>query len=371
MDTNFSFEYIKSTATAGKIKSSLKECIASRTKNILSDIAKEYGICNISKLKKAELCEKVEQVITSEKENTFAQISSEDKKCFKALCENGVMDLSDLKCDLSSLVKKGFVFVFSSKEDYKVVVPEEFKALEETVFEENPYFDKFIKAGLSLYGYIEVMFLAKLVSGLSDRKELEEEFKAYVNSLAAVSNDFALLNGNMVEKSLVDSTKLNKLKGIISGEPLYKPTMEQIEIYAVEGNYEETPQTKKLCDYVTTYVTGNKAETQKIVAEIISKHRTSTSYSVEKYTARFVAHGYRFQNIQVEAKVVSLIVEAIAHVRLWAYRGYTVEEKKELLRSAKLKAAKRPVAPIVSPKIRRNDPCPCGSGKKYKKCCGK
>ena len=23
------------------------------------------------------------------------------------------------------------------------------------------------------------------------------------------------------------------------------------------------------------------------------------------------------------------------------------------------------------PKIRRNDPCPCGSGKKYKQCCGR
>jgi preprotein translocase subunit SecA len=26
---------------------------------------------------------------------------------------------------------------------------------------------------------------------------------------------------------------------------------------------------------------------------------------------------------------------------------------------------------VVSEKIGRNDPCPCGSGKKYKKCCGK
>jgi SEC-C motif-containing protein len=25
----------------------------------------------------------------------------------------------------------------------------------------------------------------------------------------------------------------------------------------------------------------------------------------------------------------------------------------------------------VGDKIGRNDPCPCGSGKKYKKCCGK
>ncbi|MBR6467995.1 MAG: SEC-C domain-containing protein, partial [Desulfovibrio sp.] len=24
-----------------------------------------------------------------------------------------------------------------------------------------------------------------------------------------------------------------------------------------------------------------------------------------------------------------------------------------------------------APRVGRNDPCPCGSGKKYKKCCGK
>jgi SWIM/SEC-C metal-binding protein len=29
-----------------------------------------------------------------------------------------------------------------------------------------------------------------------------------------------------------------------------------------------------------------------------------------------------------------------------------------------------PSQPVKSDKIGRNDPCPCGSGKKYKKCCG-
>ncbi len=31
----------------------------------------------------------------------------------------------------------------------------------------------------------------------------------------------------------------------------------------------------------------------------------------------------------------------------------------------------RHIAPFVrsGPKVGRNDPCPCGSGKKYKKCC--
>lgn len=30
-----------------------------------------------------------------------------------------------------------------------------------------------------------------------------------------------------------------------------------------------------------------------------------------------------------------------------------------------------PPTPLASPRVGRNDPCPCGSGKKYKKCCGK
>ncbi|HIT90080.1 MAG TPA: SEC-C domain-containing protein [Candidatus Merdenecus merdavium] len=42
------------------------------------------------------------------------------------------------------------------------------------------------------------------------------------------------------------------------------------------------------------------------------------------------------------------------------------ERKKELFREGK-KAG----TIVKGPKIGRNDPCPCGSGKKYKKCCGK
>ncbi|MBR5188189.1 MAG: SEC-C domain-containing protein [Clostridia bacterium] len=33
--------------------------------------------------------------------------------------------------------------------------------------------------------------------------------------------------------------------------------------------------------------------------------------------------------------------------------------------------AKKPVVRRASERVGRNDPCPCGSGKKYKQCCGK
>ena len=45
---------------------------------------------------------------------------------------------------------------------------------------------------------------------------------------------------------------------------------------------------------------------------------------------------------------------------------FTKEKQKELYREQKASGTIR-----REKKIRRNDPCPCGSGKKYKKCCGK
>ena len=36
---------------------------------------------------------------------------------------------------------------------------------------------------------------------------------------------------------------------------------------------------------------------------------------------------------------------------------------------AEAQAKAKPVR--TGPKVGRNDPCPCGSGKKYKKCCGR
>ena len=47
------------------------------------------------------------------------------------------------------------------------------------------------------------------------------------------------------------------------------------------------------------------------------------------------------------------------------FRDHLLQENKELIeKNNKVETYKRP-----TPKIQRNEPCPCGSGKKYKKCC--
>ncbi|MGC8518854.1 MAG: UPF0149 family protein [Steroidobacteraceae bacterium] len=51
-----------------------------------------------------------------------------------------------------------------------------------------------------------------------------------------------------------------------------------------------------------------------------------------------------------------------------AYRYF----KEDRLASAQVAAQRAPPEPYerAGPKVGRNDPCPCGSGKKYKRCCG-
>ena len=46
-----------------------------------------------------------------------------------------------------------------------------------------------------------------------------------------------------------------------------------------------------------------------------------------------------------------------------------VTEATDAVAKAQAQARAKPVR--TGPKVGRNDPCPCGSGKKYKQCCGK
>jgi preprotein translocase subunit SecA len=58
--------------------------------------------------------------------------------------------------------------------------------------------------------------------------------------------------------------------------------------------------------------------------------------------------------------------------RRFVNRREREERHRKQLPGADEEALPPPVEPITAnAKPKRNDPCPCGSGKKYKNCCGK
>jgi len=54
----------------------------------------------------------------------------------------------------------------------------------------------------------------------------------------------------------------------------------------------------------------------------------------------------------------------------WAYSIEIDRNKPEDISDLKI-LQNRPKPRHIKEKVGRNDPCPCGSGKKYKNCCGK
>lgn len=64
---------------------------------------------------------------------------------------------------------------------------------------------------------------------------------------------------------------------------------------------------------------------------------------------------------------INLIMLAKNNTRIWENNGYTPSELHGILSKRDKNIVKFPT--LQRAKAGRNDPCPCGSGKKYKKCC--
>ncbi len=73
-------------------------------------------------------------------------------------------------------------------------------------------------------------------------------------------------------------------------------------------------------------------------------------------------------NVQTEERLKE--VASIFEENGWKYTIELEPEKPE--DTTDLERLLNPTKPkIAEKKVGRNEPCPCGSGKKYKKCCGK
>ena len=84
--------------------------------------------------------------------------------------------------------------------------------------------------------------------------------------------------------------------------------------------------------------------------------------------------GLMFHAQDLNQEMLTQVMHFMNHTRQWVLKGHTpyevFQQEKKFLRP--LPETELPIADTKhKKKVGRNDPCPCGSGKKYKKCCGK
>ena len=158
----------------------------------------------------------------------------------------------------------------------------------------------------------------------------------------------------------------------------YIPTKEEVEELYEKGSLLSRESHAKLQKYIEdTY--GCNADTAALkVHELYEavNNRVRLNDAAEAFASSGTSGtpDFAFPSDEAHVRFIELYMEMSRECRVRDNRGHDSFEMVSIMAEIN-KAAdaseRKANAPVRRVKIGRNDPCPCGSGKKYKNCCGK
>ena len=364
---------------------SLSKYLAAYTVDRLKILSMEHELPNRSKLKKAELVVALQSAILNEERLTQEMIvMSEEEFQFLLDVAHGHdfagqaihPGLYGYACRL------GYLYLVLKDDVLHYEMPPEVKAL---VLDSQTH--DFLKkmadyrlkweyiSGLSnFYGMVTYEEVARLYNEYNETDitpaDLEDVFRAF--SIRPQITQY--YDGYLVNDFLLEEDEFELLSERVHELPLsYIPSEEEILAYADDMYYEWTPELDKLERYLAeSFNDLSEDDIHQLVEDIQLSITMEDSF--QDIFDLFEGYELKFSSFEQVEEIGQLITDVINNTRLWSNRGYTPKELNKLNGSPlqeppEIEAPKQ--EPIRVQKIGRNDPCPCGSGKKYKKCCGK
>ncbi|HHY71890.1 MAG TPA: hypothetical protein GX497_01395 [Bacillus bacterium] len=211
----------------------------------------------------------------------------------------------------------------------------------------------------------EQISVSEVESLLADTpKELEDAFvhtqkDYFVHETIHVYNEFDLMLRKKADK------------------PHYVPKKNELLKYVDDGYFEKTKQYNALLKYVKkNFFKGDNEKAEWLCEDI----HGICQFGADIQTIFNIFHdkGITFEDMNQTNEVIQLVMELSNNIRIWENNGHTPQEifgkfEKPNLRPLPDKPFDFDTTNVfdirTGEKIGRNDPCPCGSGKKYKKCC--
>lgn len=217
-------------------------------------------------------------------------------------------------------------------------------------------------AAVRLYGGVTVREFAEILHRFYDYADYPEEMLEAIMCVRASCWD----SFHFVEEGMIYCDRFNSLsdyRDFARKRDVY-PRWETSDLdeflnYADEEYFENTPQREALVEHcIRTF--GDSYDTAEGVVKHIQEdlyYGASSEDIADEFDIDFPDPEMSKRKV---AEIEALIRGVRDNMRLAEYNGNTYSS---------LSAASSVVRD--QPKVGRNDPCPCGSGKKFKKCCGK
>ncbi|APH14504.1 SEC-C motif family protein [Clostridium sporogenes] len=364
-------------------KNNLETLLNNLTKNDLTDIRKSLDVKGASKLNKKELIEVLENKLKNNLNEVISNIGFYEYIFLdRYFDEIEYINKNTNKFDnaITDLKKKGIIFQIDEDKD-KVVIPEELKDnikenfIKEEEFNLGFYISKdilkVVQVLLHYYGALSLEELYKIIHSMSSNlnygkdKNIEIEFdRSYLTNLLSDNN--RSYYGIKKQDNIYYVEDMINLSYVLQGHKAiqYLDYKELSINYIRKFNKEEfyIKPLEKLKKYMKENLNIKEEKLNELMysTSCLMKNAFSVDYIFEDIKGRIY-----LKNEEIERDIKDIITEINNNIEKWCLRGHSITEIK--LKEDKMYEKVEKVN--YKGKIGRNDPCPCGSGKKYKKCC--
>ena len=353
---------------------SLREMLSKRDVPTLRDTARRLELIGYSGLKKEKLIERIATAILSTERLSSLLYTSAPAlwrlllQAYSADSPSYVSNIIRDQCKVLSDL--GYLQWMELESESFIFMPLEvkgvFKELLDGGFTERKeradLLDAYAVAATNLYGVISQDDFIELFNRQNeDQTDTDEVFNALLQHISADA-PYSFW-GEYLVHFLSEENEFKDAKHLLvisSGKPRYIPNKDVFLQFSSPDYFEETDASRKLQDFLVPFVATSGVS----IEEVLSELSFSCTVDASMEHTLSVLKSYAFQMTRSQAQMAAkLIVEFSNNTRKWSNRGHTPQEIHQMF-AASFSSGKRR-------KIGRNEMCPCGSGKKFKKCCGR
>lgn len=358
------------------IPSGLSDAVGSLTKEEMISIRKTLGLPRMSAMKKAELASTLVMLIPESLERSLNNLDNKRYNIITEIIKNsGVIPYKDIPVrELEWFRNNGIIFPILCDNQKLLAIPHEslnainrtdLKALEEKA-SRNTEWINLTYGMLYYYGVMDTWPIIKNIERLAGQEIDAIEFMDVINA----STDYYYRIGysyyGYYNRSINSIKKITDEHDIRADVPFYPFTKEQLRKAGGQDYTEGLPLMNDFVEYISETYDINDEEINIIRLQLENKIRMGTKTTE---IVQYLKTMFEFPSKNFELQLTALITEIYNNTRQYVLKGNTprelhLEEKKESDPILKADIKKHI-------KIGRNDPCPCGSGLKYKKCCGR
>ncbi len=246
--------------------------------------------------------------------------------------------------------------------------------------ERKELISRYATAAVNLYGVISVEEFVDVFNHYEEARTTSEEALLALKRLAKTDDVEYSISGGIISgpefQPVFDDyeDKVEAIRASQKGKPRYLPGKEEFLKY-IDATYREPEKPySDLKAYILKHELTTRGEGIDGVDGDLLDLRDMIQFGV-KFTDEFdyfTKCGYKFKGMEDLNEFAQLVMNAHNNTRMYDNNGFTPNEIFEKFERPKLRPLpKEPFRLQPKPKVGRNDPCPCGSGLKYKKCHGK